>query len=336
MNWSIIYSYQVEHNDGYRTFAESLAQIELAEQRGFGTALVSEHHLVENGYFPAPFVTLSAIAMKTRKIRIGSGIIILPLYDPLHVAEHGAVLDVISDGRFTLGVGQGYRKQEFDAFQVPLPDRPGRMRESVEAIRALWTQPTVNLQGMHFTYKDVMVRPQPKQKPNPPIWVAAKKKSAVRLAAQVGDAWFADPITSLKVLKERVVDYKAALKESNKAGTEFSFPLMREVYCAETDDKAWEEAREPMLYVYREYLQWGHMLDDDGNAVPPGDERALGLLRSRFIVGSPETCVKEFLKYQKELGVTDFVMRMKFPGLPHERVLNSINLLADKVMPHVN
>ena len=180
MNWSIIYSYQVEHNDGYRTFAESLAQIELAEQRGFGTALVSEHHLVENGYFPAPFVTLSAIAMKTRKIRIGSGIIILPLYDPLHVAEHGAVLDVISDGRFTLGVGQGYRKQEFDAFQVPLPDRPGRMRESVEAIRALWTQPTVNLQGVHFTYKDVMVRPQPKQKPNPPIWVAAKKKKIGR------------------------------------------------------------------------------------------------------------------------------------------------------------
>jgi alkanesulfonate monooxygenase SsuD/methylene tetrahydromethanopterin reductase-like flavin-dependent oxidoreductase (luciferase family) len=179
-----------------------------------------------------------------------------------------------------------------------------------------------------------MVRPQPKQRPNPPIWVAAKKKGAVRLAAQVGDVWFADPITSLNVLRDRVADYKAALTESKKAGPT-SFPLMREVYCAETDEQAWEEAREPMLYVYREYLEWGHMLDDDGNPVPPGDERALGLLRSRFIVGSPETCVKECLKYKEELGVTDFVMRMKFPGLPHERVMNSINLWADKVMPHI-
>jgi alkanesulfonate monooxygenase SsuD/methylene tetrahydromethanopterin reductase-like flavin-dependent oxidoreductase (luciferase family) len=335
MNWSIIYSYQVEYDDGYRTFAESLAQIELAEQRGFSTALVSEHHLVENSYFPAPFVTLSAIAMKTRNIRIAPGIIILPLYDPLHVAEHGAVLDVISDGRFTLGVGQGYRKEEFEAFQIPLADRPGRMRDSVEAIRALWSQPSVTLQNKHFNYRNVMVRPRTKQQPTPPIWVAAKKKSAVRLAAQVGDVWFADPITALSVLKERIADYKVARKECGKPDTDFYFPLMREVYCAETDEKAWEEAREPMLYVYREYLEWGHMLDDQGNPVPPGDKRALDLLRSRFIVGSPETCVKECLKYKKELGVTDFVMRMKFPGLPHERVLNSINLWADQVMPHV-
>jgi alkanesulfonate monooxygenase SsuD/methylene tetrahydromethanopterin reductase-like flavin-dependent oxidoreductase (luciferase family) len=128
MKSSLLYSYQIEYRDGYRTFAESLAQMKL-EQCGFDTVLISEHHLVDNGYFPAPFVTLGAAAMKTRKFRLGSGIILLPLYDPLHVAEHGAVLDVISNGRFTLGVGQGYRQEEFDAFKIPLKQRPGRTRD---------------------------------------------------------------------------------------------------------------------------------------------------------------------------------------------------------------
>ena len=335
MKSSIIYSYQVEYGDGYRTFAESLEQMELAEKCGFDSVLISEHHLVENGYFPAPFVTLGAVAAKTRRIRIAPGIIILPLYDPLHVAEHGAVLDVISGGRFILGVGQGYRKEEFEAFHVSLRDRPGRMREEVEVIRALWTKPTVDYSGRYFNYRNVMLRPQPKQKPAPPVWVAAKKKAAVELAAQVGDAWFADPITPLEVLKQRLVEYRAALKRHNKRTDGLEFPLMREAYCAENDEQAWAEARDPMLYVYQEYLEWGHMQDEQGNPVTPGDKSALEMLRKRFIVGSPETCIRECRKYECELGATNLIMRMKFPGLSHQRVLNSIKLWSDKVMPHI-
>lgn len=335
MKSSLIYSYQIENDDGYRTFAESLDQMVIAEEYGFATTLISEHHLVENGYFPAPMVTGGAIAMRTKTMRVGSGVLLLPLYNPLHVAEHGTILDVISQGRFTLGVGQGYRKEEFEAFQVPLTDRPGRMREGVEAIRALWTQPSANYHGKHFTYENVTLRPLPTQKPHPPIWIAAKKKSAVQLAAQVGDAWFADPITPLAVLKQRMEDYKAVRRKAGKSESGFEFPLMREVYCAETDEKAWQEAWEPMLHIYREYLDWGHMLDERGEPVTPGDERALGLLRGRFIVGSPETCIRECEKYRRELGTTNLIMRMKAPGLPAARVTNSIKLWGDKVMPHI-
>ena len=335
MKSSLLYSYQIENDDGYRTFAESVEQIAIAEDLGYDTTLISEHHLVDNGYFPAPMVTMGALAMRTRKMRIGSGVMLLPLYNPLHVAEHGTILDVISKGRFTLGLGQGYRKEEFEAFQIPLGDRPRRMREGVEAIRALWTQPVANYKGKYFQYENVTLRPLPTQKPHPPIWIAAKMKSAVELAAAVGDAWFADPITPLAVLKERLASYKAVLKSSGKPDSGFEFPLMREVYCAETDEKAWEEARDPFLYIYGEYLRWGHMLDERGEAVPPGDERALGLLRGRFIIGSPETCIRECQKYQRELGATNLIMRMKAPGLSAERVTSSIRLWAEKVMPHI-
>jgi alkanesulfonate monooxygenase SsuD/methylene tetrahydromethanopterin reductase-like flavin-dependent oxidoreductase (luciferase family) len=126
MNWSLIYSYQIGNEGAFRTFAESLAQIELAESYGCDAVLISEHHFVDNGYLPAPFVTMSAIAARTRKMKIRSGIIILPLYDPVHVAEHGAVLDLISGGRLILGVGQGYRQEEFERFGIPRSSRPGR------------------------------------------------------------------------------------------------------------------------------------------------------------------------------------------------------------------
>ena len=336
MKSSLIYSYQIEHGDGFRTFSESLEQMALAERYGFDTVLISEHHLVENGYFPAPMVTNGAIAMRTKSLRVGSGVLLLPLYNPLHVAEHGAVLDVISNGRYTLGVGQGYRKEEFEAFQVPLTDRPARMREGVEVIRSLWTQPVATYHGKHFAFDNCMVRPTPRQKPHPPIWIAAKMKSAVQLAARVGDAWFADPITPLDVLKQRMSDYKAVRAGKRLSTSGFDFPLMREVYCAETDERAWAEAMEPVLYIYREYLEWGHMLDERGNPVPPDDGRALGLLRQRFIIGSPETCIRECEKYRRELGTTNMIMRMKFPGLSHERVLNSIKLWGEKVMPHLD
>src|SRR5262249_16369878 len=130
-------------------------------------------------------------------------------------------------------------------------------------------------------------------------------------------------------------DYKAVREKKGLPTSRFDFPLMREVYCAESDDRAWQEAKDPVLYIYREYLEWGHMLDEQGKPVPPSDERALELLRKRFIIGSPETCIRECRKYASELGVTNFIMPMKFPALSHARVMNSIKLWGEKVMPHI-
>lgn len=334
MKFGLIYSYQIENDDGYRTFAESVEQVRLAEHYGFDHVLVSEHHLVENGYFPASLLVAASLAMRTERIRVGTGVLLLPLYDPLHVAENSAVLDVISNGRLIFGVGQGYRQEEFDAFGVSLKERPSRLTEGVEVIRRLWTEPSVTHQGRHFHFQNVMLRPQPRQKPHPPIWVAAKQKKAVELAARVGDAWFADPITPLRVIEERVADYKRALQSAGKNFAQVEFPIMREAYVANSNSLAWEEVRDPVLYVYKEYLDWGHMQDEEGKPVPAGDERALGLLRQRFMIGDPDFCIEYIERLRADLGANNVVMRMKFPGLAHEKVMASIKLFAEKVMPH--
>lgn len=333
MDSSLLYSYQVDNDDPHRTFAESLEQIAIAEDLGYDSVLVSEHHLVANGYFPAPFVTMAAIAARTTRIRVGSGVLLLPLYDPLHVAEHGTVLDHVSGGRFILGVGYGYRQEEFDAFGVKLDDRPARMREGIESIRTLWTEPEASYEGEHFHYDKVTLRPLPLQQPHPPIWMASKSPGAVRAAARLGDAWFADPVTPFSVLKDRLVTYKESLGRHGKPTEGFEFPLMREAFCADSDAAAWEQVRDGVLDVYREYLEWGHLLDDDGEPVAPDNEHALDVLKSRFIIGSPETCVREALRCREELGCTNLVMCMKFPGVPAESVTRSVRLWGERVMP---
>lgn len=335
MKSSLIYSYQVENDDPQGTFNESLEQIVVAESLGFESVLVSEHHLVENGYFPASLVVCAAIAARTTTIRIGPGVLLLPLYDPLHVAEHATVVDAISGGRLILGVGYGYRQEEFDAFRIDLDERAGRTREGIEVIRRLWTEASLTFEGKYYQHRGTKLRPPPIQKPRPPIWLASKAEGAVRAAARWADAWFADPITPLSVLKDRMRAYRETLEEVGKPSAGFEFPLMREVYCAETDEQAWAEARDAFLYLYREYLEWGHMQDEEGRRVAPGDESALEMLRRRFIIGSPETCIREAERYRDELGVTELVMRMKAPGIRHEGAMNSIRLWGEKVLPAI-
>jgi alkanesulfonate monooxygenase SsuD/methylene tetrahydromethanopterin reductase-like flavin-dependent oxidoreductase (luciferase family) len=128
-------------------------------------------------------------------------------------------------------------------------------------------------------------------------------------------------------------DYLATRKKHGLPSEGIEYPLFREAYCADSDEQAWAESREGVLAVYKEYLDWGHMLDDDGNPVSAGDDSALELLRKRFIIGSPETCIREARRCVDELRTTNMVLRMKFPGISHERVMKSIRLWGEKVMP---
>src|SRR5206468_656125 len=123
MRFGVVYSIEGGEGDSAgRVFQEAVEEILLAESLGLDCAFVSEHHFVENDFFPSPLVALSYIAARTVRIRLGPGVLLLPLYDPVHVAEDAAVLDIISGGRLVLGIGQGYRPEEFRAFGADLRD----------------------------------------------------------------------------------------------------------------------------------------------------------------------------------------------------------------------
>jgi alkanesulfonate monooxygenase SsuD/methylene tetrahydromethanopterin reductase-like flavin-dependent oxidoreductase (luciferase family) len=337
MHFGLVYS--IEGGAGDRAdqvFREALEEVALAESLGFDSVFISEHHFVENGFFPSPLIALSYLAARTSRIKFGPGVLLLPLYDPVHVAEDCVVLDIISGGRLILGVGQGYRPEEFSSFGVELRNRPALVREGVTLIRRLWTEPAVTFRGEHFRAEQLPLRPQPVQKPAPPIWVAAKKRKAVELAGEVGDGWFADPITPLPIIRENRLHWERAVRKAGGDPAQKSFAYYREFLVADDDATAWRLGREPMMEAYRNYLRWGHLVDDDGRPIPPQNEGILeSLVRQRFTLGGPERCAADIQMLRETLGMSDLIMKMKFPGLSHPEVMKSIRLFGERVKPRI-
>lgn len=318
-------------------YQEMLEQVLLAEKRGFDAAMVCEHHFTKHGYYPSPLLVCAGLAQATKKIRLGSAVLLLPLWNPLHVAEDAATLDVISGGRAILGLGQGYRAEEFGGFQVALNERGPRLVEGTKLIRRLLTENNVTHNGRFYQFADLTLTPKPVQKPHLPIWIAAKSEAAVRRAARIGDAYLSDPVTPFGILKQR---YQAYREELNGQGREFEAlerPSFRECYVADGQADAWEEAKAHVLGIYGDYYQWGHLQDEDGNLVKPGErsyEEFLQVLRKRFIMGDPNTVIEEIARYERELGITELILRVHFPDMPQRKVLRAIELLADKVLPY--
>ena len=135
---------------GQEIIQESLREIELSEQLGFDNVWLTEHHFADDGHAPSPLVQAGAIAVKTKKIRIGTGVLLLPLYHPVRVAEDCATIDILSGGRFELGVGVGYRVEEFAGLGIPREQRGGRANEGLAIIRRLWEGETVTFKGKYL------------------------------------------------------------------------------------------------------------------------------------------------------------------------------------------
>ena len=333
MQFGITYSIQSLTGEWTEICRTVLDQVELADEVGFHYALVSEHHLVEdNGYFPAPLTVLAAFAARTTRIRLATGILLLPLYQPMTVAEAAAVVDNLSDGRLTLGFGLGYRPEEFAVFHVPIEERAGRMEESLKLLHLLLSERKIDFDGDFFPMQEVTLMPRPVQQPRPPFWVAAKASKAIRRAARLSDGWYIDPVTAFGVIAKRAPVFRAAWSEAGKARIEPDIILRREAFVAETDEEAWAAARDGVLYLYGEYMKWGHLTDDDGHEIP-SEERSLDHLKNRFLIGSPDTVVKRIQEQQEVLGHSHLVVRMQFPGTDPEKVARSLRLFADEVIP---
>ncbi len=324
------------HSSPAENFQQTLEQIQLAEECGFESAFISEHHFMRFDMFPSPLIALAYVAARTTKIRLGTGILLMPLHDPIRVAEDGAVLDLISGGRFILGLGQGYRPEEFAGFGRRLEDRRQLMREGTTLVRRFWTETEVTFKGTHFSVEGVNVTPKPAQQPNPPIWIGAKKRRAVELAAEIGDGWYADPITPINIIRDNKVHWQTALKENGKDQDKQDFAYYREFYVGQDESTAREVGRRAVEGEYQGYLAMNHLTDDAGQPIPPdrGDLVA-DLVRKRCTIGDPERCIEDLQMINETLQPTHIILKMKYGGLAHEDVMAGIRLAAEKVLPHV-
>jgi probable F420-dependent oxidoreductase len=205
---------------GYRDFIEYVVE---AERLGYHSLFMVEHHFTGQGQVSASMTLLAYLAAKTRRIRLGTAVVVLPWHNPVLVAEQAATLDLLSEGRFDFGVGKGYRPYEFTGFCIDQAEAGERFDEAIEVIRKAWTsEGRFSHHGKRWNYDDVVVEPEPAQRPHPPLWMAAGSESSIRRAAREGFCLLLDQLASVEQVIERVSIFR---EECGRVGREFD-PMM--------------------------------------------------------------------------------------------------------------
>ena len=336
IRFGIHYSGQSPEGNWEKIYSETLKQVQEAEELGYEIFSVAEHHFLPDGWIPAPMVFLGGLAAVTETADLVTNIVILPLHQPIEVAEKASVLDLLSGGRFKLGVAIGWRDKEFAAYGVDKSERVGRTVEGMQLIRRLTADTGVSYDGKIYQVEDLDLMPRPVQEPIP-IWYGGQSEYAIRRAAKIGDAWSMSPIETIDELTESMDQYRDELAEADRSFDEVRKPLRREAYVAKDDETAWQEVGPSLLYeyedVYGDYDEIGHSFSSDGDS-----EEAIEKLREhakdRFIIGSPETAIQELEAYEEQVEMDDVILRMHFPGLEPEKSEKSMRIIAEEVMPH--
>lgn len=301
-------------------------QVRLAREGGFDGVRTGEHHATDDGYLLNEAALAYAAAL-AGDMDVLTGLCLLPYHNPVRIAEYGATMDVLTGGGFRLGVGQGYRPEEYAVFGVDRRDAPGRLEEGVEVIRRLWTEDAVTFEGEHFQFEDVSINPKPLQEPRPPIIVGASNEGSVRRAARIADGWWGSHVPF-----DLIGEYVGAFRdERDRAGAgPGTVGLSREVFVAETDETAEAAVKEPLVGKYESYTDWGQsdVFEEDSF------ERAWeDLKEDRFIVGSPETVIGEIERYRDAYDIDFLSPRMQYPGMTFDDARRSVELFSEEVIP---
>jgi len=276
-------------------YRENLEQIAWAEQLGYESVWLSEHHITDEGYLPAVFPMLAAIAQRTTTMRLGTAILLGPFQHPIRFAEDVAVVDQLSGGRVEIGLGLGYRKAEFEALGVPIGERARRTEDLVEVARRVWADGTVT--------------PPPLQQPEPPFWIGGSTAAAARRAARLRCDFMPDAYVATEVIElyRELHGGQVAINPS--------------VYVGD-----WDDVAEHFLYQYNRYREWGG---------EPKLERAEDLPRARYIVGTPEEVAAGIRAIQERTRCDRLYFWARPPGLSIELSNRSVESFAREVIPGV-
>ena len=282
-------------------------------------------HFMGNLQTPQTISTVGKLLQHSGNMTVGTGILLLPLFHPVHIAEEFATLDQFAKGRLVLGVGAGYRDNEYDAFGLDKSRRFGRLIEGIELIRQLWTGEEVDFHGKHFRVSGEHIGIRPYQPGGPPVWIGAGAEGSVRRAASLGDAWFAPGNSPKPNWLETAMDWHdSELEQGGRSREGREYPIIVQLYCGETDEAARADVRQYVqdsYFAYSEYsqLSWQRTAFEY-------------LWDNVFLIGGPEELEKKIRKLQ-EIGFNHIVFRPFWTGMPPEMAHRSLTLFAEQVVP---
>lgn len=320
-------------------YAETLELVRLAEQVGFESAWVSEHHGSSDGYLPSLLPMLAAFAAVTERIELGTGVVLTPLHDPLRLAEDAAVVDQLSAGRLILGLGNGSREEEFRMFGLTMNDRGLRTEETIEVLRRAWSGRRFSFEGRTLRYDRVKVTPPAARAEGPPVVLGGYARRAVERAGRLADGYVTDE-TGPDELRENLGLIDRAARSVGRDGSELSIVLLQNVFVTRDGDpwrdgEPWTLLRAGVAQQLGAYEAWDAGADtpefDGLDPVMPSEED----LRLSTPAGSPEEVLGRLLPIAREFGDRDLhlVVRLHYPGMDLDTAASAVELFASDVLP---
>ena len=294
------------------------AQVRTAKDAGFDSLWFPQHFVTGPGMrqFAASPI-MGYLANLSAGMRMGTAVLLLPMLNPVLLAEEAATLDHLTDGKFVLGVGLGYRDGEFAAMGIERRSRVPRFREYVQAMRLLLHGDHVTFRGKYVKLDDVSLSMRPRNPAGVPIWIGGTVPDAIKRAAELGDSWQGAGAMTMDEMKRWWNLFHATRIELGKP-TDYPRQVSRECFCGPTMNAAIELAKGPISAKYTRYASHGFG-DFDG-----GDDAFRQFAQNRFVVGDEAYVRDELQRYRDELGATEFRFRMGWPGLPQQEILASI------------
>ena len=324
---------------GPELYARWLEQFDAAEDLGFDSLWVTEHHFrLFGGMSPNPQLLLTAAAQRTRRVRLGSSVSLVPMHHPLRIAEDFAMLDLLSDGRVNFGAGRGMSAREYATFGADYETAQDRLAEALELIARAWTDEVLDWNGTHYQFHGLTVRPKPRQLPHPPIYVTAHRQAEnFKMIARRGYHLMTLPWIAGNEAQKAFVDlYRATLGEAGHAPEDCEVFVMYPAYVGESDEQARLEALEPW-HRWRQFAL--NELGIDPSKGKVYEERMEHFsydkmaADNRAVFGGPETCVRVLKRAQEILQPAHVGLVFHFGGMKQDRVLKSMERFARLVAP---
>ena len=326
-------------------FDEALEQIDTAEEHGLDAMWLAELHFApERSVLSSPMGIAAAMAARTRRMKIGLAVQVLPLAHPLRIAEEAATVDQLSRGRLIFGVGRSGVVRTYDMYGVPYGESVERFNEALDIIRMAWTRERFSYDGTYYRFRDVSVAPRPYQSPHPEIRMAASAGDTFPVIGAMGLAAFGSARhVTWSELKAQIANYRAAWQAAGHKGKGAVF-ISAPTFLAASDEAAEEQAAPSIMSFYR--YQAGLLADSikrsGGSATPARFARADRLanltfeqaMKDHVLVGTPERVARRIAELKDELGLDGILAELNCGGLiPHAKVQQALRLLCTEVQP---
>jgi len=334
-----------EGREAAELIAETTEQVQYAEELGFHSAWLAEHHFTRYSIGSSSLIIATHLAARTNKIRLGTAVLVSPLHNPLRLAEDTATLDLVSGGRLDVGFGRGSGSgYEYNGYNIDPGESQERFQESIKIIEGLWTTPDFTFNGNYFQASHANLVPIPIQQPHPPIYIAATRTPAtLEFAVSTG---YPLCVAVVQDTAEALDLCQRFVEKSADAGfnvPKSQIPFFRYFYVAETEEQAREDTRDKLNWVV-DIMQWRNNISEGSEVYQHiSDWRSSRqqlplsydyLSENRSIIGTPEQCVAK-INTLREQGIDYFGCNFDFGGMAHEKVIRSMKLFSDEVMPRL-